>query len=555
MADTLEIIIKATDTTGNAFASLHGNLDKANQGGLSLAGTFKAVSVAAAAMVAVVGGTVIAGLTDSVKQTFDWNEQLHQLTKRFGMSGESASAYALAMNHVGLTVEEGGFGLNYFARMLDSAQKSEELNRKGLDAHGKKLKEVQRLTDPVSKAMRELGISMFDARGKAKSFDQLMPEIMNKFQKLPEGVESSAIAMDLFGGRAGSKFLEFLRMGTSGLKDMNSEFKNSGLIISTQQIQATEELGRQFNDLGLIVKGLFVTFGSALLPSLKEFVEFVKAKIAPLLQAWAKEWAPKVGEAMKMIIDAIKTGDWSKIAEGVMKIADKFWTWLTGKGGVLETTPDKMNSFVDAIGTWITTHDAEIKKVAVLLGTKLGELLAFVIRTDDKMLAFLPILIQRITDWINGPGRPLIQELVGAFVGALASSFQAGVANVDWGALLWAAIQTSWNVSLPGMTANAAKMLAEGLGQSIAGALGNFIPSFQFGGVMPGPIGKPGLAIVHGGEPVGFSAGAGAAPIVVHFTYAPAVSLATREEAQHILQPFIENGIRRARSRQIGATA
>ncbi len=392
MANVLEIIIKATDQSRDAFGTLHGNLVKANEGGISLGGTFKALTIAAGALTVALGGMAVAGLGESVKQTFDWNEQLHELTKRFGMSGEAASAYALTMNHVGLRVDEGTFGLNFFARSLDAAQKNAQNAAKGVDAAGKSLttfstktkdnsekinklkeeladanvhlerakkrlaeaedptdamkyavddaqKKVNRLNeelkktpailtkttektkaakeaiDPFSKGMRELGISLFNTHGKAKTFDELMPEIMDKFKKLPEGARASAIAMDLFGARTGSRFLEFLRQGTSGMKKMNEEFKNSGLIISTQQIQATEELGRQFNDLGLVVKGLFVTFGSALLPSLKEFVEFVKTNIAPMLQAWAKEWAPKVGEGMLDLGNIVK--DLFNILKGV----------------------------------------------------------------------------------------------------------------------------------------------------------------------------------------------------------------------------------------------
>jgi len=54
----------------------------------------------------------------------------------------------------------------------------------------------------------------------------------------------------------------------------------------------------------------------------------------------------------------------------------------------------------------------------------------------------------------------------------------------------------------------------QGQGRLINGA--GFFPSFADGGVMPGPLGAPGLAIVHGGETITPPGGGG--DIVIHQT-------------------------------------
>lgn len=303
MADILEIVITAKDGTKEAFASLNDNLKESNQGGISLGGTFKALGVAALALGAVIATGITATVKESLSATMDWGEQLEALTKQFGMSGEAASGYGVLAQHVGLTIDEMSFGLNYFTRQLNTAQTSQENFTAGLDKNGKALKKgATEALDPFSKAMQKLGISMFDAKGQAETFDQLMPQIMDKFSKLPEGIDASALAMDMFGARGGSKFLEFLRAGGVGMDQWNQKAKDMGLEMSTKTITDVEELGRTFNDLKGYVQGFFVTIGTALLPGLKSIADTLEKDVMPKVHALAAD-----------ISDAIKTGNWDKV--------------------------------------------------------------------------------------------------------------------------------------------------------------------------------------------------------------------------------------------------
>lgn len=72
---------------------------------------------------------------------------------------------------------------------------------------------------------------------------------------------------------------------------------------------------------------------------------------------------------------------------------------------------------------------------------------------------------------------------------------------------------------------------------SAAGAVGNQLPQ-AFAGVGTGGAG--GLSL----------AGAGGAPVIVQFTYSPMISTADRIEAERVLKPFIEDGVRAANSKK-----
>lgn len=198
---------------------------------------------------------VVHGLKEAMDATMKWGAQIDTLGDMFGMSGQEASAWSVAMQHVGVSVQEGAFQLNYFTRMLNET--------------GKAMAEGKGATTPFGESLDKLGVSAQDSSGKLKTFDQLMPEIMDAFKELPAGIEATAIAMDLFGARGGSKFLDFLRMGSAGLEDADAKAKAFGLSLNTLDSNRVEELGFKVNDLGMRFEGLKVNIGLGLIGPLE----------------------------------------------------------------------------------------------------------------------------------------------------------------------------------------------------------------------------------------------------------------------------------------------
>ena len=63
---------------------------------------------------------------------------------------------------------------------------------------------------------QKLGIAVNNADGSLKPSDQLLGEIADKFQDLPNGPEKAAVAMDIF-GRSGQKMITMLNGGQGEL--------------------------------------------------------------------------------------------------------------------------------------------------------------------------------------------------------------------------------------------------------------------------------------------------------------------------------------------------
>lgn len=124
MADIVEIIIKATDQSSDAFKQLQDNMDKSNKKGLDLTGTFKGLGIAALAMGAVFTGAIVAGFKLSLDAAMQFADSLELVNRLVGISGDEAAAFAASMQFVGMSVEEGVAGLSIFARNAQNAKDS-----------------------------------------------------------------------------------------------------------------------------------------------------------------------------------------------------------------------------------------------------------------------------------------------------------------------------------------------------------------------------------------------------------------------------------------------
>lgn len=303
----------------------------------------------------------IAGLTAAMKigldTTLGWSEGLDKLGDQFGMSGEKASGFQYLANKVGVSVDEMGVGLNTFTRGLDDMKNAQGgatmVTAKGADAiqslkerlddantrlvrAKQNLTEAKKPTDsmryavqdaqkavarlnadlgdatklvpkagdklsPFAEALKKLGVRAYDAKGKLRTFDSLLPEVMDKFEKLPSGINASALAMDLFGARGGSKFLDFLRQGSKGLTDAQKKAKLLGLELSTDEVNAAEEFGFAMNELNLGLKGFWNQIGKQVLPIAKKLVDFINSRIIPVFSKWARDVMPKLGSILEQV--------------------------------------------------------------------------------------------------------------------------------------------------------------------------------------------------------------------------------------------------------------
>ena len=234
-----------------------GNTEKqANQTG----GALGRIKGAAGGLAGALGGLVpavgIAGLAALGKRSIDAADNLNDLSQRTGVAVESLSRFGRAAEDSGTS--------------LDSVAKSMGKLAKGI-------------VDPASKtseALKSIGISSTDASGKIRSMDAVMLDIADRFQKMPDGAEKTALAMQLF-GKSGAELIPMLNGGREALSQYSAT-------IDTEMAQAADKFNDSINAIGASVAGPFNQAITALLP----FITQMAQGIAGMAQAFSALPAP-----------------------------------------------------------------------------------------------------------------------------------------------------------------------------------------------------------------------------------------------------------------------
>ncbi len=262
---------------GNAI----GGLTKSAAGLGAITGSFTGLGVALSGL----------GLAAAGREIINTADSLDELSQRTGTSVETLSKLGLAARQSGLDTEQVSGSMVKLSRSLG------EIATGG----GEK----------AAAALSALGISARDAQGQLKTADQVLLEVADRFQTLPDGAAKAKLAMDLF-GKSGAALIPMLNMGSDAIERLNTGIsadfaKNAG--IYNDQLA---NLQAQASALGAAVL-------TDLLPSLIEVTKFTATAIQRI-----SEWY----EANKGAI----TGTASVLA-GTAKWSTLLTVALTGGAG------------------------------------------------------------------------------------------------------------------------------------------------------------------------------------------------------------------------------
>src|SRR5260370_1848556 len=87
-------------------------------------------------------------------------------------------------------------------------------------------------------AFTRLGVSLKDSEGNLRSSEDVLLDLAEKFQKLPEGPARGALAMQVF-GRAGAEMIPFLIQGKSGIQALSAEADQLGITIGGKTAESS----------------------------------------------------------------------------------------------------------------------------------------------------------------------------------------------------------------------------------------------------------------------------------------------------------------------------
>jgi len=263
--NTVKIIIDAVDKTREALGSASAGLKKLGNDSKNVLGDLGAA-------------VAIAALTAFGKATLDSADDLSKMAQKTGISIESLSLLKPIAEQSGVSIQALGTGLKKLASNMVSA------------AGGSK---------ESAAAFTRVGVAVKDATGQIRPTEQVLLDLADKFQQMPDGAEKSALAVQLF-GKAGVDMIPFLNQGKAGIEQLKEKFKELGMEISGPTGAAAEKFNDTLDTVKQALSGIALKIIEAALPAMQSLADGLVSiarngqSIIPIIQ--------NVGEAILLAL-------------------------------------------------------------------------------------------------------------------------------------------------------------------------------------------------------------------------------------------------------------
>lgn len=120
-------------------------------------------------------------------------------------------------------------------------------------------------------SFKALGISVKDSEGNILSADKVLVALSDKFAKMPDGVEKTAMAIKVF-GKAGADMIPLLNGGGESIKELIQLAQDLGVVIGEEQAKKAEQFNDSLTVLSYAAKGAANRLSAQLLPALNDIV-------------------------------------------------------------------------------------------------------------------------------------------------------------------------------------------------------------------------------------------------------------------------------------------
>jgi phage-related protein len=195
-------------------------------------------------------------------------------SKQIVASTTNSEANRLATQKLQVQVDQTKLSIKQTTEEIaKNGDKTGELHLKLLDLNNT-LATQQNALRTSADSFQKLGVSTVDGTGKQKDFNTILFEVADKFKTMPDGVDKTAIAMDLF-GRSGKDMIKVLNQGGDGIKELEKRADELGLTLNQKTIGAVAALVESQKKLKEQTDAMKISVGTATAPVLTKFNEWI----------------------------------------------------------------------------------------------------------------------------------------------------------------------------------------------------------------------------------------------------------------------------------------
>ncbi|GAI79161.1 unnamed protein product, partial [marine sediment metagenome] len=207
-----------------------------------------------------------------VLKTAAAGDQFDKMSLRTGVAVEDLSALAYAADISGSDIGTLEKGLKYLTTAMDDASRG---------------------VGEGMEAFKLLDIAVMDSEGNLRTTVDVLKEAATKISAIEDPTKQAALAIDLFGSRAGTQLLPMLKMGEAGIDDLMAKAKELGITMTTEAATAAAEFTDRMTDLKGSLFGAGRMIGDTLIPVVTPLIEKV-VEIVGKVKTWAEENKPLV---------------------------------------------------------------------------------------------------------------------------------------------------------------------------------------------------------------------------------------------------------------------
>ena len=301
--------VVGVDKVGERFKKM-----KTSGQGAGMAGNAGFMKLAAGAAVAMGAIQLVQGafralngfIDESISKTAQTQDEIAKLSHKVGVSTETLSAYRLATQLSGTSMESLATGLRMVAKNAYDASMG---------------------TGDAKVAFEDLGITVTDGNGKLKDSEVLLLEVADKLAGVDDSSRRTAMGMKIF-GRSGTDLLPMMENGRAGIEAMKEEARALGMTFTDETAMASEQYNDSLVRMDGAFEGLKMRIGNAVIPALTQVVQAVmqNEEFMNMLSS-AAEFTGKAIQRTIVIVSralAFWIGDF---AAGLMNMASLFRIW------------------------------------------------------------------------------------------------------------------------------------------------------------------------------------------------------------------------------------
>lgn len=196
------------------------------------------------------GAGVVVGVgaaTVAMAKAIEQADKLGETAEKLGVSVESFTSLGFAAKMSGLEIDKFGASIRAFNSRVET-------------------------TEPL---LNSLGVTTRDASGVFRSSTDIIRDLGDVFQALPEGIEQSQLAAELFGTKLGAEMIPVLNRGTEGIAALEAEARSLGGVLTKEGADAAGAFNDELDRLQIAINGALVSILPQATGALKEFTSVV----------------------------------------------------------------------------------------------------------------------------------------------------------------------------------------------------------------------------------------------------------------------------------------